>query len=124
SYANNQFMPTKTDRILSYLPGTFRAQLPVTGAQSALYAIADTFGSELQQAENRLAEIMLSHWVDTADRKAEAVDDLGRIAALYGLLPRDDELVEQFREHLLRFVRTFLEGTVTVQGILRISAET
>jgi hypothetical protein len=116
-------MTTKTDRILSYLPGTFRALLPVSGAPSALYAVADTFGGELQQAENRLAEIMRAHWVDTADRGAPAVDDLAHIAALYGLLPRDDETVEQFREHLLRYVRTFLEGTVTVQGVLRVAAE-
>ncbi len=116
-------MPTKTDRILSYLPGTFRALLPVTGQPSALYAFADTFGSELQQAENKLAEIMLAHWVDTADRNAEEIEDLAKIAALYGLAPRDDEDVEEFRQHLLRYVRTFLEGTVTVQGILRVAAE-
>ncbi|MHC4399435.1 MAG: hypothetical protein ACYTG0_07135 [Planctomycetota bacterium] len=45
------------------------------------------------------------------------------MAALYGLLPRDDETVEEFREHLKRYVRTFLEGTVTAQGLLRVSAE-
>jgi len=116
-------MLTKTDRILSYLPGTFRANLPVTGLQSALYAYANTFGGELQQAENKLAEIMQSHWVDTADRNAELIQDLAQIAALYGLAPRDDEEVEEFRQHLKRYVRTFLEGTVTVQGILRVAAE-
>src|SRR5206468_2100645 len=34
-----------------------------------------------------------------------------------------DESVEEFREHLKHFVRTFLEGTVTVRGILRVVAE-
>ena len=116
-------MPTKTDRILSYLPGTFRARLPVTGAPSALYAIARAFGTELQQAENKLAEIVRSHWAGTADHSAPELMDLAAFAALYGLLPRDDEGVEEFREHLFRYVRTFLEGTVTVQGILRVTAE-
>lgn len=112
-------MPTKTDRILSYLPDTFR----VLPRPSALYSVADAFGNELLLAENSLAAVMLAHWVDHADRGAEFVDDLARIAALYGLAPRGDEDVEEFREHLKRYVRTFLEGTVTAQGILRVTAE-
>jgi hypothetical protein len=112
-------MPTKTDRILSYLPSTFRA-LP---KPTALYAVVDAFGNELLQAENSLAALMLAYWVDHADRGAELIDDLARIAALYGLAPQPEESVEEFREHLKRYVRTFLEGTVTVQGILRVTAE-
>ncbi|NJK53602.1 MAG: hypothetical protein HC936_13795, partial [Leptolyngbyaceae cyanobacterium SU_3_3] len=72
---------------------------------------------------------MSAHWVDHADRTAEEVHDLERLAALYGLAPRRNEEgeilegVEEFREHLKRYIRTFLEGTVTVQGILRVTAE-
>ena len=57
------------------------------------------------------------------------INDLEKMAALYGLAPwRDEsgitlESVEEFREHLKRYVRTFLEGTVTVQGVLRVTAE-
>ncbi|WP_305041911.1 hypothetical protein [Geoalkalibacter sp.] len=112
-------MPTKTERILSYLPRTFRA-LP---RPSVLYGLVDAFGGELLKAENSLAAVMLSHWVDHADRGAEIIDDLARIGALYGLAPRPDESVEEFRIHLKRYIRTFLEGTVTVQGALRITAE-
>ncbi|WP_322748762.1 MULTISPECIES: hypothetical protein [unclassified Frankia] len=112
-------MPTKTDRILGYLPGTFR---PVA-ARSALRAVVDAFGGELQLGENLLAEVMQAHWVGFADRGAAEVDDLARIGALYGLLPRGDETVEQFREHLLRYVRTLLGGTVTVPGVLRVAAD-
>jgi len=112
-------MPTKTERILSYLPGTFRA-LP---RPTALYAVVDAFGNELLLAENSLAAVMQAHWVDHADRGAEDIEDLACIAALYGLAPRADESVEEFREHLKRYIRTFLEGTVTVQGILRVTAE-
>lgn len=113
-------MATKTERILSYLPGTFRA-LP--GA-SALRAVAAAFGGELQAGENSLAALMRAHWVDHADRGAEQIDDLGRFAVLWGLAPRDDESVEEFREHLKRYVRNQLRGTVTVAGILRVAAET
>lgn len=112
-------MPTKTDRILGYLPGTFRA-LP---RPTALYSVTDAFGNELQQAENTLVAVMRSHWVDFADQGDEITDDLARIASLYGLAPRDDEEVEDFRAHLKHYVRTFLEGTPTVQGILRVAAE-
>ena len=130
-------MASKTDRILSYLPPVFSA-LP---RPTALYAVADAFGGQLQEAENSLGAVMLSHWVDYADRGAPFIADLACIASLYGLAPRNaahdvaqfpaaccqpvsaDETVEEFREHLKRYVRTFLEGTVTVQGILRITAE-
>lgn len=112
-------MPTKTDRILSYLPRTFNTD----SRESTLFAVVDAYGKELLSAENSLAAIMSSHWVDHADRGAELIDDLIRIGALYGLAPRPDESVEEFREHLKSYVRTFLEGTVTVQGILRVTAE-
>ena len=109
----------KTERILGYLPLTFR----VGPDPSALLAVAGAFGGELQAAENSLAAVMRSHWVDFADSGADTIIDLACIGSLYGLLPRDDESVEEFREHLKRYVRTFLEGTVTVQGLLRITAE-
>ncbi len=112
-------MPTKTERILSYLPLTFQKRPP----GNTLRAVIEPFGDELQKAENSLAAVMQAHWVDYADLGAEQIIDLKEIAALYGLAPRDDELVEEFREHLKRYVRTFLDGTVTVQGLLRITAE-
>lgn len=129
-------MATKTDRILSYLPPTFRA----VPRPTALYSVVDAFGSQLLEAENSLGAVMLAHWVDHADRGSEFITDLNCFASLYGLAPRGaakdvaqfalacapvsaDETVEQFREHLKRYVRTFIEGTVTVQGILRVAAE-
>ncbi len=113
-------MPTKTERIIANLPGTFKA-LP---RPSTLFSVIDAFGGELLKGENSLAAVLLAHWVDHADRGAERVDDLARIGALYGLAPRSDESVEEFRSHLKRYIRTFIEGTVTVQGALRVAAET
>jgi len=110
---------TKTERILGYLPLTFQA----AAGRSALRAIAGSFGNELQSAENSLAAVMRAHWVDHADKSSEEIVDLRLLASLYGLAPREDETVEEFRDHLKRYVRTFLEGTVTVRGILRVTAE-
>ncbi len=136
-------MPNKTDRILSYLPSAFQT-FP---RPPALFALVDAFGGELTKAENSLAAVMSLHWVDLADKNAAQLHDLGRIptsvpleapdvellalakgtfdglAGLYGLTPREDESVEAFRDHLKRYVRTFIEGTVAVQGVLRVAAE-
>ncbi|MDB9527106.1 hypothetical protein PN498_13980 [Oscillatoria sp. CS-180] len=139
-------MVTKTNRILSYLPSTFRTQ----PAATVLKQLIDTFGQDLLAADNSLAEILAAHFVDYADRAVMRVgdrilpaeiDDLAKIAALYGLAPRREadlsgrelapgedrgdiiESVEAFRARLKRYVRTFLEGTVTIQGILRVAAE-
>src|ERR1041385_1486424 len=109
-------MPTKTDRILSYLPFTFLA----ARRMSALRAVVGSVGNELQLAETSLARIMRSHWVDSADEGAVLIDDLERLASMYGLVAmRDDarvqlESVEQFRRRLKRHVKTLLEGRVNV----------
>jgi hypothetical protein len=112
-------MATAADRILANLPPTF-APLP---RPTAISAVADAFGGELSQAENALAAVMFAHWVDYADTNVDVPTDLPLIAALYGLAPRDDETIEEFRAHLKRYIRTFIEGTVTVRGICRIVAE-
>jgi hypothetical protein len=118
-------MPTKTDRILSYLPRTF---LPAA-RQSALRAIAASVGNELQAGEVALARILQSHWVDSADRGALLIDDLARMASMYGLAPLrfpdgpQMETVEQFRAHLKRYVRSLLEGRVTVRGLIGVTAD-
>lgn len=109
----------KADRILANLPPTFRLR----GGPSALRALVDAYGGELQTAENSLVAVMRAHWVEFADAGEQRIEDLALFAALYGLAPRDDESVEEFRDHLRRYVRTHLQGTVTVQGILRITAE-
>ena len=112
-------MTTNADRILANLPPTF-APLP---RPTAISALADAFGGELLQAENTLAAMMFAHWVDYADANGDVLADLTSIAKLYGLAPRDDETIEGFRQHLKRYILTFLEGTVTVRGICRVVAE-
>jgi len=112
-------VPTKAERILALLPRVFEA----VAGKSALRAVVNAFGGELLAAENSLAAVMRAHWVDHADKGAAEIVDLASFAELWGLAPREDETVEEFRDHLKRYVRTFLEGTSTVQGILRVTAE-
>jgi hypothetical protein len=118
-------MPSKTDRILSYLPFTFLA----SRRQSALRAIVGPVGNELQTAEIALARIMRSHWVDSADEGSLLIDDLEKIASMYGSAPLRDltgeqlETVEQFRRRLKRHIRTLLQGRVTVRGLLNVAAQ-
>jgi hypothetical protein len=112
-------MPTKTERILGYLPHTFRP----ADQFSPLRALVDSPGGELQSGENTLAGIMRAHWVDTADSNEEAIVDLAQIGAMYGLTPQPTETVELYRTHLKRYVRTCLEGSATVEGILRTAAD-
>src|SRR5262249_5944379 len=107
------------DRILANLPPTFRA----VGDPSALRALTDAYGGELQAAENTLAAVMRAHWVDFADAGEQVVTDLALIRALYGLGPRPAESREEVPDHLKRYVKPFLDGTVTVRGLLRITAE-
>ena len=80
-------MANKTDRIVSYLPSTFRKQ----PRGVTLHAVVDAYGRELQDAENTLAEVTQSHWVDYADRLQPRIDDLARIAALYLAIYRNEK---------------------------------
>ncbi len=110
----------KTQRILSYLPPLYR-RLP---GQSPLYSVVDGVGRWLQEADSLLYEVMRAHWVDFADQGRSSIRDLANLAALYDLVPRDDEDVETFRIHLKHYVRTFLAGSATVGGVIRLAAAT
>src|SRR2546423_12187336 len=114
-------MTSRTDRIISYLPGTFSA-FP---KPSVVYSFIDPFGTELLLAENSLAAVMSAHWGDFADRNAELIDDLACMARLYGLAPRaaprrascgplsSQESGGELRDHPKRHVPTLLQGTET-----------
>jgi hypothetical protein len=110
----------KTERILSYLPPTF-SPYP---RPSLLFTVTDAVGQRLLEADNLLVEVMRAHWVDFADQRAKEIRDLARLAALFDLQPRDDEDVETFRTHLKSYVRTYLQGSATIRGVLRLAAST
>lgn len=111
---------SKTERILSYLPPIYRPARD----RSPLRAVVDSVGRRLLEAENLLFEVMRAHWVDFADQGGDQIRDLARLAALFGLAPRDDEDVETFRMHLKSYIQSYLRGTATPPGILRLAAST
>jgi len=110
----------KTQRILSYLPPTFQP----ARQKSPLFSVVDAVGQRLLETDNLLVEVMRAHWVDFADEGADAIRDLGHMAALFALQPRPDEDVETFRKHLKSYIRTYLEGSATLPGVLRLAAST
>ncbi len=113
---------SSTQRILSALPPTFH---PDPQPRPWLLAgVVDAVGRWLLESENLLVAVMRAHWVDFADHGAVRIRDLEKLAALFALAPRDDEDVETFRTHLKSYVRTFLEGSATVRGVLRLAAST
>jgi hypothetical protein len=117
----------KTERILSYLPPLYRPypQPPLfRRAPSLLYLMTDAVGRLMGEADELLVTVMRAHWVDFADKGRPRIDDLAKLAALFDLQPRDDEDVETFRTHLKSYIRTYLEGSATPRGVLRLAAST
>ncbi len=111
----------RTERILSYLPKTTFRSYP---RPPLLFTVVDAIGQPLLEVDNLLAEAMRAHWVDFADLGASEISDLAKIGALFGLAPRDDEDVETFRTHLKNYIRLYLRGSATPQGVLRLAANT
>ncbi|VTR92935.1 unnamed protein product [Gemmata massiliana] len=105
--------------ILKSLPRTLR----VTRPASVQAVVVEAFAAALLELDNAAGASKLTHWVGTADEKEAEPDDLGKIAALFGLAPRPDESASQFREHLKRYIQIFIRGTTTVPGVLRLTAE-
>lgn len=110
----------KTERILSYLPPTFERR----PGPSLLFTVVDAVGRQMAKADDLLVTVMRAHWVDFADKGGNAFRDLPKLAALFDLKPRADEDIETFRTHLKSYVRTYLEGSATPRGVLRLAAST
>jgi len=117
---------SKTDRILGNLPAIYKAY----PRPSALYVLANAAGVQLQEGENLLTKVMKAHWIDYADRERGTIVDLALLGALFDLLPFADpggtvvERVEDFRARIKRSVQTYLQGTATARGIMRVAADT
>jgi hypothetical protein len=117
----------KTEQILSYLPPLYRPYPQpwlAPRVPSLLYLMANAVGTLMSEADELLVTVMRAHWADFADKGRPTIDDLEKLAALFDLAPRDDEDVETFRTHLKSYVRTYLEGSATPRGILRLAAST
>lgn len=106
----------KLDVILSRFPDFYEVQDP----QKLLYGVLSALAAPLERLDRQLVEAMWSHW----PRRAQDVQDIERIAALYGVRRFDGEPRERFRQRLLALVRILLTGTATPSALLQVAAAT
>lgn len=107
---------SKLDVILSRFPDFYEAQDP----QKLLYGVLSALAAPLERLDRQLIEAMWSHW----PRRAQDIQDLEQIAALYGVRRFDGEPRERFRQRLLALVRILLTGTATPGALLQVAAAT
>lgn len=126
-------------RIASHFPHFFRSG----DTSNLFYRFLEVFGGELDEAENRLIQVMRAHWVDTADNigskgfDTASKGDLDKIFALYienlggtsllkqinrregeeGLL--DDAI---YRERIKGIIQVLLGGASNREGLREIVA--
>lgn len=104
----------KTFEILKYFPDFHQA----IDRRKLLYHVVDVIASRLQEIENDMVSVMKSHWIEAA----EDIDDLEKIAALYGIEREDYEDLEQFRTKIKDIIRLYLSGPGTVPSIIEFIA--
>lgn len=97
----------KTEELANLFPSAYAAD--DTG--SLLYKLLDAFGAELMAADEKVKQLLKSHWVNYAS--GEALDGLGTIYGVQRRLLRDGETRESddnFRLRLKAVVPTFTGG--------------
>jgi hypothetical protein len=100
-------MSYKTEELINALPDAYA----VDDAESLLYKLLDAFGAELMTADEKVKQLLKSHWVNYAEGSA-----LDGLAAIYGVqrrLLRDgvtQESDDAFRTRLKAVVPTFAGG--------------
>jgi hypothetical protein len=109
-----------TEKIIRHLPGFYQAQI----RRKLLFKVLDVFGMQLQEAENSLAEIIKSHFIDFADLNKKVPLDLVKIGALFNVLPSQGEGTEAYRRQLRNTIRLYLGGLGTSDAVIRMSALT
>lgn len=100
----------KTLEILKYFPSFHQAM----ERGKLLYHVTDSIGSQIQEIENNMIGIMKSHWIKTV----EDIDDLEKIAALYGVEWEESEDINQFRKKVEDVIRLYLAGPGTVPAVI------
>ena len=99
-------MSYKTDRLVNLFPDAYAAEDP----ESLLYKLLDAIAAELMVADEKIKQLLKSHWVDYAS--GEALDGLG---ASYGVSRRQlrdgtREIDDAFRQRLKSIVPLFTGG--------------
>ncbi|QRN93829.1 hypothetical protein JRI60_32305 [Archangium violaceum] len=105
-------------RMVGYLPPVLQ-----TGRQLNLFF--ETLGQELGQMELWLTRLMRSRWYTLArgfrpddSLSVKAASELGRLGALYGLVPRRGESDTYFRQRIAALVELHRTGLSTAPSLL------
>src|SRR5947208_2233092 len=99
-------MSHKTDSLVELFPDVYAAR----ERESVLYKILDAFGAEMMVADDKIKNLLKSHWVHYA--QGEALDRLGSIfgVARRNLRSGSLESDESFRLRLEATVPLFTGG--------------
>lgn len=100
----------KTFEILKYFPDFHQA----VDRRKLLYHVTDAIASRIQEIENEMIGVMKSHWIEAA----EDIDELERIAALYGIEREEYEDTNQFRARIKEIILLYLSGPGTVPSVI------
>lgn len=104
----------KTLDILKYFPNFYLAM----DEGKLLYHVVDSIVSKVQEIENDMIGVMKSHWI----KAVEDIDDLEKIATLYGIEREEYEDINQFREKIEDIIRLYLAGPGTVPAVIEFIA--
>jgi hypothetical protein len=104
----------RTLEILKYFPNFYLA----TDEGKLLYHVVDSITSRIQGIENDMFGVLKSHWI----KAVEEIDDLEKIAVLYGIEREDYEDINQFRTKVEDTIRLYLAGPGTIPAIVEFIA--
>jgi hypothetical protein len=79
-----------------------------------LYHVVDSIASRVQGIENDMFGVMKSHWI----KAVEDIDDLEKLAELYGIEREEYEDINQFRTKIEDTIRLYLAGPGTVPSVI------
>ncbi len=96
------------ERMANRLPEFMNA----TSEETLVSSVLGTFGKEVENAEDRITDIMTSKWFPVA-----ALPDLERIGALFGVDRLTGETLIDYRTRLFSTVQELLKGVGTVESI-------
>jgi hypothetical protein len=104
----------RTLEILKCFPNFFQA----IDKDKLLYHVVDSIVSRVKEIENDMIRVMKSHWI----KAVEDIDDLEKIAALYGIEREEYEDINQFRTKIEDIIRLYLAGPGTVPSVIEFIA--
>ena len=114
-----------------YYSDRMTERLPLAMQQGQkIKALFDSLDQEMNLMESGVKRLMRSRWykfavgwLDPAENLSnKRKTELGRIGALFGLLPGRDESSPEFRQRLSDYIQIHRDGLGTAKAILKLAA--